>query len=146
MNWLADIIQHPGKKCGTAVVLKSKQGGGKGTLIDILRRMMGGYVSETSNPQNDLFGNHGNVHINKLLCSLDEVKSSDTSKFLGRLKNIITSHHCTCNEKNMRQVEVQNNCRFVFTTNDAFPISIDNDDRRYFVTECSNMKRCIRMM
>ena len=139
MNWLANIIQNPGAKCGTAVVLKSKQGGGKGTLIDIMRRIMEDYITETSNPQNDLFGNHGNAHINKLLCSLDEVKSSDTSKDLGRLKNIITSNHCIYNEKGAKQVEVRNCCNFILTTNNSFPINLDKDDRRYFVTECSNI-------
>ena len=139
MNWLADIIQNPGKKCGIAVIFKSKPGAGKGTLIEILRRIMGSYISETSNPQNDLFGNHGNIHIGKLLCSLDEVKSSDTSKCLGRLKNVITSDHCVYNEKGQKQVEVKNSCRFIFTTNESFPLSIDKEDRRYFATNCSNI-------
>ena len=139
INWLADIIQNPGKKCGTALVLKSKPGGGKSTLIDVIRSMLGIYVSETSNPQNDLFGNHGNVHINKLVCCLDEVKSSDTSKCLGRLKNVITSNKTIYNEQGKKQAEVRNCCRFIFTTNESFPINIDKDDRRYFATSCSNI-------
>jgi hypothetical protein len=63
-NWLADIIQNPGKKSGTAVVLKSKPQAGKGTLMDLFRDMTG-YVSETSNPQGDIFGAHGNAYIEK---------------------------------------------------------------------------------
>ena len=125
LNWLADIIQNPGKKCGTAVVLKSKEGGGKGTLILIMRSIMGDYVCESSNPSNDLFGSHGNCHINKLLCSLDEVKSKDTSQDIGRMKNIITSNHCIYTEKGQKQVEVMNCCRFIITTNNSFPINID---------------------
>jgi len=136
-NWLADIVQNPGKKCGTAVVLKSKPGAGKGTLVNLFRNMLG-YVSETSCPDRDIFGNHGNAHIDRLLCSIDEVKSCDTSKVLGRLKNIITSDYCIYNPKGRDQFELSNSCRFIFTTNESFPINIDKDDRRYFVTECSN--------
>ena len=136
-NWLADFIQNPGKKSGTALVFKSKLGAGKGTLVNLMRDMTG-YVSETSCPEKDLFGAHSNVHIDKLLCSIDEVKSSDTSKLLGRLKNIITSDYCISNPKSQKQVEVRNSCRIVFTTNESFPVNIDKDDRRYFATECSN--------
>jgi len=139
LNWLADIVQNPGKKCGTAVVLKSKQGAGKGTLIEIMRKILGDYVGETSNPQQDVFGNHGNIHIGKLLVSLDEIGNSDTNKVLGRLKNIITSNKCIYNEKGIKQTEVNNNCRFIFTTNKSIPISLDGaDDRRYCLLEASN--------
>jgi hypothetical protein len=136
-NWLADLIQNPGKKSGTAVVFKSKPQAGKGTLINLIRYMLG-YVSETSNPQQDIFGNHGNAHIDRLLCSIDEVKASDTSKVLGRLKNVITSDYCISNPKGQTQNEVRNSCRFIFTSNESFPVNIDKDDRRYFATECSN--------
>jgi len=136
-NWLADLIQNPGKKNGTAVVFKSKPQAGKGTLINLIRYMLG-YVSETSNPTLDIFGNHGNAHIDRLLCSIDEVKASDTSKVLGRLKNVITSDYCISNPKGQKQVEVRNSCRFIFTSNESFPVNIDKDDRRYFATECSN--------
>jgi hypothetical protein len=73
------------------------------------------------------------------VCCLDEVKSSDTSKCLGRLKNVITSNKTIYNEKGMKQAEVRNCCRFIFTTNESFPINIDKDDRRYFATSCSNI-------
>jgi len=138
LNWLADMIQNPGKKCGTAVVLKSKQGAGKGTLVEIMRLMMGEYVSETANPLEDIFGSHGNVHIQKIMTSLDEVKKGDVVKVLGRLKNYITSNTCNYNEKGLKIVEVKNCSRFLFTTNESIPVSVDADDRRYCLIECSN--------
>ena len=139
MDWLAQMFQSPATKTGTAVVFRSNQGAGKGTLLEILRSMMGVYVAETSNPAQDIFGTHGNVHVKKILTSRDEVKSSDTSKELARLKNLITSPKCVYNEKGQKMVEVNNSSRFIFTTNDTFPISLDGkDDRRYAIFECSN--------
>jgi len=139
MDWLAHMFQFPAIKTGTAIVLKSKQGAGKGTLIEILRKMMGDLIGETSNPQEDIFGRHGNIHIGKILTSLDEVKNGDTCKVLGRLKNIITSNKCIYNEKGQKQVEVNNMSRFIFTTNEAIPLSIDGkEDRRYCMIECAN--------
>ena len=140
MDWLAQMIQEPAIKRGTAIVFKSKQGAGKGTLVEIMRRIMGNaYVGETTNPAEDIFGSFGNAHIGKILLSLDEVKASDTNKVLGRLKNLITSERCMYNEKHAKQIEVTNCCRFMFTTNESIPISLDGkDDRRYCLIECSN--------
>jgi len=140
IDWLAHMIQFAGKKNGIALLFKSSgHGAGKGTLINLLRKMMGNnLVAETSNPQNDIFGNHGNVHIGRLLVSVDEVKCSDTNKQQGRLKNIITSERCTYNEKGRKQCEVSNLTRFIFTTNESIPICIEQGDRRMCVIESSN--------
>jgi len=139
LNWLAQMIQYPAKKCGTALVFKSKQGAGKGTLINIMRKVMGSLAGETANPQQDIFGSHGNLHIGKILVSLDEIKNGDTIKVLNRLKNLITSDSCIYNEKGVKQVEVNNATRFIFSTNESIPITLDGkDDRRYCLIECAN--------
>jgi hypothetical protein len=138
MNWLAQMVQHPAVKTGTAMLLKSKQGAGKGTIVQIMRRIMGEYCTETSDPQLNIFGTHGNSHIGKILVSIDEVDNSDTCKILGKLKNIITSDKCVYNEKGLKQVEVNNMCRFIFTTNKPIPINLEQGDRRYCLIESCN--------
>lgn len=140
MDWLAQIIQEPGRKSGTMLVFKSKQGAGKGTLLEIFKRMMGAYVGETSTPQRDVFGTHANAHVGKLICSLDEVRASDTVKFLGQMKNLITSTSTMYNEKCMKAVEITHFCRFIFTTNASIPINMEDgeSDRRNVLIECDN--------
>ena len=139
LNWLAQMLQFPGKKPGTALVFKSKQGAGKGSLNEIMKRIMGELATETTNPQQDIFGSHGNAHIGKILVSLDEIKNGDTIKVLNRLKNLITSPTCIYNEKGVKQVEVNNSTRFIFSTNESIPITLDGrDDRRYCLIECAN--------
>ena len=139
LNWMANIVQSPGKKSRTALVFKSKQGAGKNSLIEIFKKLLSNkYVGETSNPNVDLFGAHGNIHIGKLLCSLDEVCNKDTNQVLGRLKSLITSDTCTYNEKGLKITETYNHTRFIFTTNSSIPISLDSHDRRYCLIESSN--------
>ena len=47
-------------------------------IVRILRWILeNNYVSETSNPQEEVFGSRANAHIGKCICSIDEVKSSD---------------------------------------------------------------------
>lgn len=139
LNWLAQMLQSPGKKPGTALVFKSKQGAGKGTMYEIMKRIMRELATESTNPQQDIFGTHGNAHIGKILVSLDEIKNGDTIKVLNRLKNLITSSTCVYNEKGVKQVEVNNSARFMFSTNESIPITLDGrDDRRYCLIECAN--------
>jgi hypothetical protein len=52
LDWFAQMLQSPAVKPGTAVVLKSKQGAGKGTLVEIMRKIMGNaYVEEEEDPR-----------------------------------------------------------------------------------------------
>ena len=139
VDWIAQMFQSPAVKTGTAICFKSKQGAGKGSLYKILEKMMGSLCNETADPLQTIFGSHGNLHIGKIFVAIDETGSGDTCKVLGKLKNIITSDKTTYNEKGLKQVVVSNFTRFMFTTNNSIPISVDGkDDRRYCIIECSS--------
>lgn len=139
VDWIAQMFQFPAVKTGTAICFKSKQGAGKGSLYNILQKMMGSLCNETADPLQTIFGTHGNLHIGKIFVAIDETGSGDTCKVLGKLKNIITSDKTIYNEKGLKQVVVSNFTRFMFTTNNSIPISLDGkDDRRYCIIECSS--------
>jgi putative DNA primase/helicase len=139
VDWIAQMFQSPAVKTGTALCFKSKQGAGKGSLYNILEKMMGSLCKETADPLQTIFGTHGNLHIGKIFVAIDETGSGDTCKVLGKLKNIITSNKTVYNEKGLKQVVVSNFTRFMFTTNNSIPISLDGkDDRRYCIIECSS--------
>jgi putative DNA primase/helicase len=137
LNWLAHIIQSPGTKCDTALVLKAKKGAGKTTLVDIMKMILGGkLVAETKNPDTDIFGKHGRIHLGKLLVCVDNVQRV---KCDNRMKVLVTSHTCVYNPKWLDMVEVKNFSRFIFTTNGRVPIPVKDDDRRYCLIESSDV-------
>lgn len=139
LDWTAQMIQQAGKKECIAIIFKGVAGCGKTSYHRVMRKIMGhGLCGESSNPSQDIFGTHGNSHIGKILCCFDEIKTKDTSGSLNRLKNIISSDVCVYNEKGLPQVEVQNNCRFVMTSNESVPINIEANDRRMCLIEPSN--------
>jgi hypothetical protein len=58
IKWLAHLIQKPHIKIGVALVMKSKPGAGKGTLVNLLKNIMSKvYFSQPTN-SNDILGNH----------------------------------------------------------------------------------------
>ena len=48
LAWLADIVQNPGHKAGTAIVLVGKQGTGKSIVGDIMARLLGRHHRQVS--------------------------------------------------------------------------------------------------
>jgi putative DNA primase/helicase len=137
LNWLAHIIQSPGKKCDTALVLKAKKGAGKTTLVDIMKMILGGrLVAETNNPDTDIFGIHGRIHLGKLLVCVDNVQSIQSD---NRMKVLVTSHTCVYNPQWLEMVEVKNFSRFILTTRGRVPIPVKDDDRRYCLIESSDV-------
>lgn len=140
LDWIAQMFQEPATKIGTAIIMKGQQGCGKGSLYKVLRRMMGGgLAAETANPLGDVFGSHGNLHIGKILVSIDEMNASDTNKVLDRLKNFITSDQVVYNEKGLKAYTMSNSARVMFSTNNSIPISLEGHrDRRYVFVEADN--------
>ena len=139
LDWTAQMVQSPGKKECIAIIFKGLAGCGKTSYYKVMRKVLGTHlVAESSNPSQDIFGSHGNSHIGKILCCFDEVKPKDTSGCLNRLKNIISSDVCVYNEKGLPQVEVQNNCRFIMTSNESVPINVEANDRRMCLIEPSD--------
>ena len=51
IEWLRDLVQHPGQRPGVAVVLRGKKGAGKSILGDWLSAMCGRYAVTVSNPK-----------------------------------------------------------------------------------------------
>jgi phage/plasmid-associated DNA primase len=101
--------------------------------------MGGGLAAETANPLGDVFGSHGNLHIGKILVSIDEMNASDTNKVLDRLKNFITSDEVIYNEKGLKAFSITNSARVMFSTNNSIPISLEGHrDRRYVFIEADN--------
>ena len=57
LNWISNIIQHPGMKNETALVIKGHQGIGKNTFTDVISEILAGYSANNVTEMNELTGN-----------------------------------------------------------------------------------------
>ena len=48
--WFADIFQHPGGKCGTALAVRGKQGTGKTKVGEVFASLLGVHFKQVSGP------------------------------------------------------------------------------------------------
>jgi len=136
--WIAQMIQFPEIKsiCPTLI---SKQGAGKGTLMNLLSAMIGDTkYFETTHPSRDVWGDFNGRMADTFLINLDELSRKESMECEGQIKGLITNPRMTINEKGIKQYAIKSFHRFIATTNNEDPIKTSKDDRRNLIISSSN--------
>lgn len=143
MKWLAQLFQNPGTKIGIAWLFKTIQGMGKGWFFNLLQRMIGSqYCVLTADPEKDLFGNFNDLLENKLIVAFDEMRGSNGLKYNDQIKNMIDDTLDKVKTKYVKSnSEIKSYSRYLFFTNNEFPIKIEQSDRRFVTYECTQKSR-----
>lgn len=138
VKWIAQMIQYPETKTIIPTLI-SKQGAGKGTLIELLRRMFGTKkVFETTDPSRDVWGSFNGIMVNAFLVNLDELSQKDSIDSEGKVKGLITNPAMTINNKGVNQFTITSYHRFIATTNNHNPMKTSDDDRRNLIISSSD--------
>jgi len=142
IKWFAQLIQEPGKLNGIAPVIISRQGAGKNIFFNKFAQHILGkqYYFETSKPDDELAGRFSNGRLNKLLIDVDEANSKSTFQIAEQIKNMITSDYFNYEAKGVKQIQLRNFARIIFTTNNIVSVKIPIDDRRHIICEMSPEK------
>jgi hypothetical protein len=136
--WIAQMIQYPAIKtiCPTLI---SKEGAGKGTLMQLFTKMLGSTkVFETTQPSRDVWGEFNGLMTDTFLVNLNELSKKETVESEGRIKGLITDSTLKINVKGISQFPIQSFHRFIITTNNEEPISTSKDDRRKLIIRSSD--------
>lgn len=140
LNWMAQMVQFPAVKT-TMPVFVSDEGAGKGTLVYLLRKLLGdGKMLKTSSCDN-VFGYNG-LMASSFLVNLDELEPKELKIVEGKMKEGITEATLVINEKQKPQFTINSFHRYIMTTNKEelvlthMPTS--KDDRRKFIIRCSD--------
>ena len=137
LKWIAYTVQKPEKPVGTAIVLRSEKGTGKGTLGHFLRRIWGAHGLHISHAKY-LIGNF-NAHLAEV-CFLfaDEAFYSGDQKHEGVLKALITEPTLTIERKGIDAVSQPNYLKILLTANSDYVVPASRDERRYCVFDVSS--------
>lgn len=137
-KWIGQMLKFPAIKtvCPTLI---SEEGAGKGSLLDLLRKIMGkNKVFETTNPERDVWGNFNAQMTDCFLVNLNELKKKSTCEFMGIIKGLITDNSLTINPKGVNQYTIDSYHRFLITTNKNDPIPTHARDRRNLIIRSSD--------
>lgn len=132
MAWLADLVQKPNRKLGTALVLRGPMGIGKGVFANHIGHLLGRhYMTITQSGQ--LTGKFNGHMADKLLMFVDEGWWSDERYGEGVLRGLITEHQVTIEMKGRDAVTLQNYTRFIIAANADWVVPLGMGDERRFV-------------
>ena len=142
LNWFAWVLQHPETKIGVMLCIRSRQGGGKGTVLELFSHIMDGdrdtnYYAQCSNLES-IIGNFTTGIEGKCLINFDEAFWGGDKKKEGMIKNLITEPNQEIRVKNHSPYNVKNTTAFILTTNAERFSGVTKDDRRHFCLECDD--------
>lgn len=135
--WLATLVQRPWELPGVALVLRGKQGTGKGTFVKIIGRLFGLHYVQVSSSEK-LLGNF-NAHTRYAVILFgDEALWAGDRRLWGVLKALVTEEQRTIEQKGIDAFQVRNVVHAILATNNDWPVPADMDDRRFMVLDVSD--------
>lgn len=133
IGWLAHLFQRPEEKPSVAIVMKSIEGTGKGTMVRPLLEILGMYAIQV-NGSGQIAGRFNSTIANKLFVFVDEADLTD-GRTAERLKAIISEETVNLERKGKDPEIMPNYARFIFASNRDRVINAGLRERRYLVLE-----------
>ena len=131
IKYFAHMLQFPAIKPQSALFFTGSHGGGKDTLILILKKLMGVQsVMVEVDPEN-VFGKFNLRRMNKLLVCLQE--SESLKHYNAKIKDLITCEIATLADKGIKSNPVNDFTRLIIFSNEENIIKIEPSDRRFVI-------------
>jgi hypothetical protein len=142
LNWMAALFQQPGQRAGTAILLQSIPGTGKGLFADGMvgccfdeqqyLHIIG--ASNLTTPFNEHFSG-------KCYVFGDEITWGGDKQAAELLKGWITEGTLLINRKFIPAVQEHNMLHIVMSSNSDWPMAVGRKDRRFLVLEVSEHRK-----
>ena len=136
--WMADLVQKPGgQRPGTAIVLRGKQGTGKGSFASQLGRIVGPHFLHITN-QHQLTGRFNNHLKDALLVFVDEGFWGGNKSIEGPLKGMVTEDQIMIEPKGKDPFMVRNHIRLIIASNNDWVVPAGIEERRFFAIDVTD--------
>ena len=136
-QWIGHLFQHPATKPGTAMCFISEQGAGKNiywqVIMDIITPAYCAYIIQRAHMQGRF-----NQHLaHKLFVLCDEVTWGGCHETNSLMKARITQPDMMLEKKGCDAYNIAAFERYVVLSNEAWPVKIEQSDRRWAVFDVS---------
>ena len=133
-DWMAYVVQNPGKRVSWAIVVKGVHGDGK----TYLSRVMEAVTGSVNQVAGSSFGGQFNSWAQgALVVAVEEIRVSGDKKYeaLDRMKPLISNSSIPIEEKGRDVRTIPNFSSYMLFTNHADALPIAESERRYCVFE-----------
>jgi hypothetical protein len=132
--WMAQIIQKPSELCGTALVLRGKQGAGKGMFAHIFGALLGQHFLHVSSERH-LLGNFNGHTKDALLLFADEAFWAGNKSAEGTLKALVTEPTRIIEHKGWDALIIDNFIRLIIASNHDWVVPAGLEERRFVILD-----------
>jgi len=140
ISWMADLVQHPRKRLGVSLVLRSDaQGTGKGLFAKILGHLFGKHYLQITNPRH-LTGNFNAHLIDCVLLFADEAFWAGDKSSEGALKTLITEEYRAVEIKGKDVFQTRNFTRLLIASNKSWVVPSELHDRRFVILDVNQQR------
>ncbi len=138
IRWIGFILQYPEQKTIMPVIV-SDQGAGKGSLLEMMRAILGtSKVLDTSKPSQYVWGQfNGQMEPAYLVC-LNELCKKEMEGAEGWFKALASDPYILINKKGIESFELESFHKFIAFSNGEDPYKTTADDRRGWVIKASS--------
>ena len=141
IGWMADMVQHPRKRLGVSLVLRSdEQGTGKGLFAKIFGHIFGKHYLHVTNPRH-LTGNFNAHLIDCLLLFADEAFRAGDKSAEGALKTLITEELRAVEIKGKDVFQARNFTRLLIASNKSWVVPSELHDRRFVILDVNPQRK-----
>ena len=138
-SYVAQVLQQPTKKLGTAVVMLAPKGTGKGTFMYAIGKLFEGYFLQTADDKRIL--GEFNAHLTTTLVAYaNELSFVKSKKVVSKLKNIVTETSFTYEAKFGPTYSEPNYTRVFIDSNDDKVVVQTEDERRFIYPHVSEKR------
>jgi len=140
LGWMARAIQKPGSQGHAAIVMRGKEGIGKGFFAEAFGSLWGCHFLHVANSKH-LTGNF-NAHLRD--CSVlfgDEAFWAGDKEHESVLKTLVTEKTVMIEPKHVNAEMAPNRIKLIMASNADWVVPAGPDARRYFVLDVGDMNR-----
>ena len=136
LDWMADGVQTPHKLPGVALVIRGKQGTGKGILAVTYGKLFGSHFKHVQNTEH-LTGRFTKHLADAAVIFADEVVWGGCKQREGILKALISERQRFVEPKGKDAYMVDNFARVIMATNESWAVPATGEQRRFCVIDVS---------
>lgn len=140
LGWLADAVQHPDVKPGTAIVMRGLEGSGKGLFVQYIGVMYGEHFVHLQQGEH-LVGRFNAQLKGCALCFADEALFAGNRSHGNVLKGLITEPTLMLEMKYVNAFPVANRVRLIMASNEDWVLATGLNARRFCVLEVPMTER-----
>lgn len=139
LDWMADIVQHPGRLSGKAVALRGKQGSGKSAAIEAFGALFGQHFLSVSSSE-QIVGRF-NAHLSgKVLVFADEALWGGDRRSAGAFRRLVTQNTLAIERKGVDIFNEPNYIRIAIASNEDWVAPAGFGERRLTVLQVDTVR------